>query len=469
VSESLSYDVRFHSIEKRRGKRGTTYRIRWTVGGARFGETFATAKLADSYRSSLVKAAREGEPFDQSTGLPLSMTDARVERAWVEVAREFIDHKWEDFSPRHRRSTVEGLVTLTCALLRDGRAPADAKRLREALTHWEFNPRARAGASEPVREYLDSLSWIKANSVPMRALSEPEGVRRALQSLSLKLDGTKASASTVTRKRAALSGVLNYAVEKKYLTQNLMSTLRTSRKALTDVVDPRVVVNPDQAQSLLKSVMEIEPTLHAYFACLYYAALRPAEARNLRESDLTLPESGWGKLVLRGGYQEPGTAWTDDGSRGEERELKHRARNETRSVPLHPDLVAAIRRHIEVHGAGVGRRLFITRTGRGGHPIAPPYQNPVSMSTVYRVWGAARVSALTAEQCATPLGGRPYDLRHACVSTWLHAGVDSAQVAAWAGHSVAVLMRVYASCLDDREDAAKRRIEAVLTPQDTRR
>jgi integrase len=90
-----------------------------------------------------------------------------------------------------------------------------------------------------------------------------------------------------------------------------------------------------------------------------------------------------------------------------------------------------------------------------------------SASTVYRVWRAARESALTAGQRASPLGGRPYDLRHACVSTRLHAGVDSAQVAAWAGHSVAVLMRVYASCLDDRVDAAKRRIEDVIAPQDS--
>lgn len=36
------------------------------------------------------------------------------------------------------------------------------------------------------------------------------------------------------------------------------------------------------------------------------------------------------------------------------------------------------------------------------------------------------------------------------------------QVAKWAGHSVAVLMSFYAKCRDDREDAAKRRIEALF-------
>jgi integrase len=54
------------------------------------------------------------------------------------------------------------------------------------------------------------------------------------------------------------------------------------------------------------------------------------------------------------------------------------------------------------------------------------------------------VSALSAEEAASPLARRPYNLRHAAVSTWLNVGVDPAQVAEWAGHSVAVLMRVYA-------------------------
>jgi integrase len=86
------------------------------------------------------------------------------------------------------------------------------------------------------------------------------------------------------------------------------------------------------------------------------------------------------------------------------------------------------------------------------------------MSTIYRVLAAARDKALTADQVVSPLARRPYDLRHAAVSTWLHAGVDSTQVAAWAGHSVGVLMRVYASSLHGREEVAMRRIEAIVGP-----
>ena len=57
---------------------------------------------------------------------------------------------------------------------------------------------------------------------------------------------------------------------------------------------------------------------------------------------------------------------------------------------------------------------------------------------------------------------RLYDLRRACVSTWLNAGVLAPQVAAWAGHSVDVLLRIYARCVDGQEAIARKRISAAL-------
>ena len=76
----------------------------------------------------------------------------------------------------------------------------------------------------------------------------------------------------------------------------------------------------------------------------------------------------------------------------------------------------------------------------------------------------------TAPSClavrASPLARRVYDLRHACVSTWLNGGVPPAQVAEWAGHSVAVLLRIYAKCIDGQDQIAKRRIEDALRDPD---
>ena len=48
------------------------------------------------------------------------------------------------------------------------------------------------------------------------------------------------------------------------------------------------------------------------------------------------------------------------------------------------------------------------------------------------------------------------------MSTWLNAGVPPTQVAEWAGHSVNVLLRVYAKCVYGQDEVAKARIEAAL-------
>ena len=134
-----------------------------------------------------------------------------------------------------------------------------------------------------------------------------------------------------------------------------------------------------------------------------------------------------------------------------------------RLVPAHPELVAILRAHLNAFPCSPDGRLFVARTGIAGRPLPAPFLKPMAMGTAYRVWKLARERALTPQQASSPLARRPYDLRHACVSTWLNAGVPATQVAEWAGHSVNVLLRVYAKCVYGQEDAAKMRIEAVMT------
>jgi integrase len=78
------------------------------------------------------------------------------------------------------------------------------------------------------------------------------------------------------------------------------------------------------------------------------------------------------------------------------------------------------------------------------------------------MWRLARAAAFTPQVITSPLARTPYDLRHAAVSTWLNAGVPAADVAAWAGHSVEVFLRIYARCLDDGTELLRQRIQAAL-------
>jgi integrase len=126
-----------------------------------------------------------------------------------------------------------------------------------------------------------------------------------------------------------------------------------------------------------------------------------------------------------------------------------------RSVPIPPDLVALLRAHLQRYGTGPDGRLF--RTARNG---------AIQQSTYGAIWQAARTAAFTTAQHASPLARRPYDLRHAAVSLWLNAGVPATEVARRAGHSVAVLLKVYAHCIDGQAGAANQRITDALTPSD---
>jgi hypothetical protein len=112
--------------------------------------------------------------------------------------------------------------------------------------------------------------------------------------------------------------------------------------------------------------------------------------------------------------RRPGGRGASPGPDGEPRQLKHRGFDEVRIVPSPPELTALLRAHLDEHGTTPDGRLF--RGVRGG---------PLSESLYGRVWGLAHTDALTAEEAASPLARRPYDLRHAAVSTWLNGGVPA--------------------------------------------
>lgn len=173
--------------------------------------------------------------------------------------------------------------------------------------------------------------------------------------------------------------------------------------------------------------------------------------KNEGNGEFEEPADAWGEIVVRKAAPFAGRDWTDDGALREERSLKHRAEDETRPVPCPPALTRILRAHLAEFAEGADGRVFYGV--RGGD---------LPNITCRRAWRKARNDAFTADQFAPPLAERPYDLRHACVSTWLNAGVPAPQVAEWAGHSVEVLHRVYAKCIVGQEKAARLRISEAL-------
>lgn len=457
-----SFDVRIWETRVSRGARGPAYQVRWVVGKSPKTKTFGTSKLAESFRSKLLTASRSGEAFDISSGLPASMTHRPEGPTWLQFAMDFVDVKWDDASPNHRKSTAEGLVTITMAMMGTKSAPPDAKVTRAALMHWCFNAAARQGDATAPQMYAESLAWLRKHTRPLADLAEPEVVRLVLKAIGQKIDGTAVAASVSNRKRAALSSALAYAIELGHLSVSPLKRVKVKRRKVA-AKKVRAVLNHEQALTFLAQVQKIEPALVAYFGSMYYAAMRPGEARNVKAQVLDLPtgEGEWGTANLANSYQEPGKGWSDNGEAAEERELKHRLPGETRPVPLPPQLVELYRFHMKEFGIGPGGRLFVTRHGPSGRPLSGSLSKPVSLTRVGKVFRAARETLGDAEQAMLT---RPYDLRHACVSTWLAAGADSALVAEWAGHSLKVLLDVYAHAVEGRDQVARDRIAEALRP-----
>jgi integrase len=296
----------------------------------------------------------------------------------------------------------------------------------------------------------------------MTALSGDQSAalaRQMLDRISRKQDGTAAAANTANRKRMVLGNAMDYACEIGALPASLLKRVKWTKPRTLRTVDPAVVINSSQGRRFLAAIGRQGPAgerMKAFFGCMYYAALRSEEAIDLRRENVTsLPERGWGELRLTSSQPRSGTRWTDSGKSRERRELKHRAVGDSRLVPVHPELVALLRDHLDRFGPGPGGRIF---TGPRGGTIAE--------WSYLKVFHEARKEALTESEAATPLMARPYDLRHAAVSTWLNARVPAAQVAEWAGHSVDVLLRVYVKCIAGQQGEAKRRIEEAMgTPE----
>jgi integrase len=422
------------------------------VSGKRFEHSFTTKALADRFRNELLRAIKDGAAFDEVTGLPESMIRAKDQTTWYEHARAYFEMKWTQLEATSRRATVDALATITPALVKDERGRPDSRVLRRALYRWGFLPAADKAAMP--EEYAIALDWLRRASLPVTRLRDTDLVRAALNACARTLDGKPAAATTIQRKRAVLYNALGFAVERELLDFNPIDKVQWKAPAVAEQVDRRVVANTAQVEAILAAVPEVHrmgERYVAFFGCLYYGGMRPSEAANLRRGDCHLPAIGWGRVDLAETEPRAGTTWTDNGEVRQTQGLKHRPEAEIRPVPIPPELVRLLRHHLAEFGTADDGRLF--RATRGGH---------LSESAYARIWRDARAKALTAEQAASPLAGRPYDLRHAAVSLWLNGGVPATEVARRAGHGVAVLLKVYAGCIDGEEDQINERIERAL-------
>jgi hypothetical protein len=282
-------------------------------------------------------------------------------------------------------------------------------------------------------------------------------VRAVLGACARRLDGKPAAATTTRRKRAVFANTLGYAVERR-LPASPLGQIQWKASEVAETVDRRSVASPAQIRRLLKAIRGQGPRgehMEAFFGCLYYVALRPAEAVALREADCVLPERGWAGSIWppRSLALAPGGPTTAPAASNAASSTGRPAK--PAASPSRPPWLRCS-----------APTSPATAPAPAGTCSAPPAADRSTTQDGVKS-GSARPLALTPAQQASPLARRPYDLRHAAVSLWLNAGVPPTEVARRAGQGVAVLLKVYANCIDGQARAANQRIGDALDEPDS--
>lgn len=221
----------------------------------------------------------------------------------------------------------------------------------------------------------------------------------------------------IRRTKAILQSCLSRAVEQGLIQGNPAAAVklpRAERKASVSAIGPTHV------EALRASLSHRDAALASALA---YVGLRPGEALALR----------WGDIHERTINVERSN---DDGD-AKSTKTGHR-RSARLMAPVKADLTA-----------------WRLASGRPADDqlVFPSATGNLWREHDWRNW-RRRTFQPAARALSLPLT-RPYDLRHAAASLWLHEGRSVVEVAAWLGHSPAMCLGTYAHLVDELRDAPR--------------
>jgi integrase len=226
---------------------------------------------------------------------------------------------------------------------------------------------------------------------------------------------------SILRTMKLLQTILERAVRFGRIPSNPVKAVKKPRATRSTDARP---ITPEKVEAIRA---ELKGANAVFVSVLAYGGLRPGEARGLTWGDI-----GDRTIRVRGAVDPDGV---------DKATKTTKSRSVRLLAPLAEDLVA-----------------WRTASGNPSDAalIFPRSDGRAWTETDYRNF-ARRPFRKAASAAGVDIGS-PYDLRHSAASLWLHEGINAVQVAAWMGHSPAMLLSTYAHVIaevdpDDRSSA----------------
>lgn len=346
------------------------------------------------------------------------------------LCKDFVKKNKAKWEPRTRQSNC-GPLSEMLGLLVSKTAPVRPASLNCDTLKWLAD-------TAPMPMYLERYSLPITDCTALKCADVFEQL-----CYKYKKDGTRStvykSPTTVTRYRRACRQMFGFVVDLELLDKNpfpsAKSGKKTSQEQGTTEIPLNLLPTHEQAVQAISRVVSHQPMSHGYklvIALVYYAGLRPGEARALTIEKCTLKKGEWGSAHIDVAAKTASGMYFADDS-----EKIGASKTKARVVSLHPELVDMILDHIKDKTTGL-----VAGNKRG---------KPCNQSALDKAWRRARgVNALGKDNT-----WRVYDLRHAHASSCLRAGVPPVEVARSLGHSVEVLHRVYNRAFPHDQENAK--------------
>lgn len=430
--------------------------VRYRVDACEFRYGFEQKGWAEHFARQLREGFARGALFDPTARRFVPSDDTSSGERALTVYAHFVDYlrrKWRVWEPATRPHAQRDLARACLFLVH-----ADAPQLSpsERLAADAFLRDVALNVPSPTSLTDEQQRWqrcFESWSLPLAAVTDQhlQAFLDEVGSWTLEGKRRELAASSLARTRAVVRAAFTYAHKRRLIEWDPWAPVETPSLRDRDKVDPDRVMSPQQIRALARACAAINPRYELFVLIQGMCGLRPGEAVELRRRDFAHRDGRPSFVTARGTHTVVSARFLAPGE-SRRRPLKGRGERFVRTVPLPPELVPFVERHLaQFVPARADAYAFTTPTGR-----------LLNMSNFQRgVWAPAR-DAVFAEN--DPLRKvRRHDLRHAAITSWLNAGVPLKTAQAWSGHKTAsVLLDTYLGVMRGDEDLAVERFQTFL-------